>query len=58
MVGETLCNVHEEVKINGISISLKKKLFCILKIWVDNCKYNDISIFNNLNNILSYNFIF
>lgn len=43
------CSINEDYykHITGISISPKKH-FCIIKIWVDNKDYNDISVFNLL----------
>jgi hypothetical protein len=44
LVGETLCVKREHNNlINGISISPKRK-FCIIKIWLKNCLYQDPNI--------------
>ena len=56
-VGNTLSNKNI---VNGLSISYKKK-FYIIKIWIKNKKYKNITNLNinsyNLNNILYNNFI-
>lgn len=58
LVGETLIEDKSiNLKINGITISPKKN-FCIIKIWVDNCNYQDASILNNKLNIKSDTCIF
>ena len=41
LVGETISNDHKFVsQVSGITIS-PKKMFCIIKIWMGNCTYQD-----------------
>ena len=48
LVGETLSCDKEFIKnINGITISPKKN-FCILKIWLSNCNYQDPTLIINI----------
>ena len=48
LVGETLVeDPNIDLAINGITISPKKN-FCIIKIWVNNCQYQNPSILNNV----------
>jgi hypothetical protein len=44
-------------KINGITLSPKKK-FCILKIWMTDCSYDDPEIFINIANMNSEGCLF
>ena len=47
LVGETLIVKEKlDISINGITISPKKN-FCIIKIWVNNCHYQNSSILNS-----------
>jgi len=58
LIGETLLNDNNiELNITGISVSPKKN-FCIIKIWVDNCNYDNINIINKKLNIKDENCIF
>lgn len=51
MCGETLCvDPKYSCHINGITISPKKN-FCIVKIWMDSCKYQDPNIIINIPNL-------
>lgn len=54
LVSENLLNENEEI-INGVSIS-PKKFFCILKIWINDKKYNNLK-FNN-ENIINLDYIY
>ena len=48
LVGETLSGDNDFIKhINGITISPKKS-FCILKIWLSNCNYQDPTLIINI----------
>jgi hypothetical protein len=48
LVGETLTNNNKLMEtINGISISPKKN-FCIIKIWLSTCKFQDSSEIENI----------
>ena len=48
LVGESLSsNAKLQQYINGITISPKKN-FCIIKIWLNNCEYQDASQINNI----------
>jgi translation initiation factor 4E len=48
LVGETLCIDNENIKlVNGITISPKRK-FCIIKIWMKNCLFQDPNILINI----------
>jgi hypothetical protein len=51
LCGETLFKSVEISKsVNGITISPKKN-FCIIKIWLDNCLYQDPSMIINIPNL-------
>ena len=57
-VGETLTqdrNVRQNIM--GITISPKKN-FCIIKIWLSDCKYQNPSVINELHGISSYGCLF
>jgi hypothetical protein len=57
-VGETLTqdrNVRQNI--TGITISPKKN-FCIIKIWLSDCKYQNPSVINELHGISSYGCLF
>ena len=47
LLGETLTNPEIGDYINGISVSPKKN-FCIIKIWLSNCKYNNPDIIKDI----------
>ena len=58
LVGETLSLCDEMSKhINGITISPKKS-FCIVKIWMDGCKYQDTSKINIESGLMPHGCIF
>ena len=47
LIGETIINnLNYDISITGLTISPKKN-FCIIKIWVNNCKYQNIDILNS-----------
>ena len=51
VVGETLSNKVISKCINGITISPKKN-FCVIKIWMSNCKCQDPSYINKIDNVI------
>ena len=58
LVGETLGMTQTmATHINGITISPKKS-FCIIKIWMDSCKYQDTDLINSKNGLLPHGCIF
>ena len=58
LVGETL-SIDEIMSphINGITISPKKS-FCIIKIWVDSCEYQNTDQINSKNGLVPHGCIF
>ena len=58
LCGETLCvdNKHNEL-ITGITISPKKN-FCIIKIWLENCKIQDPNIIVKVPNLVKQGCLF
>ena len=58
LVGETLSNNKKlQKKINGITISPKKN-FCIIKIWLSDCEFQNASEINNNSGIDSQGCLF
>lgn len=57
MIGETLFKGDKNSKVNGITISPKKN-FCIIKIWVSNCIYQDKTSLINFESLNTHNCIF
>ena len=58
LIGETLSNNKKIQKsINGITISPKKN-FCIIKIWLENCDYQDASQISSQSGIESQGCLF
>ena len=54
-VGESICeNVKESLHVNGISISPKKN-FCIIKIWNNNSKKEDVKLLSSKLDFLDMN---
>ena len=58
LVGETL-SIGETMSphINGITISPKKS-FCIIKIWIDSCEYQNTDQINSKNGLIPHGCIF
>jgi hypothetical protein len=58
LCGETLCvnRIHNSF-INGITISPKKN-FCIIKIWMENCKFQDPNIIDVVPNLIKNGCLF
>ena len=50
LLGENFLSIEDKKIINGISLSPKKN-FCILKIWLNNKKYNSLDIFKKIDEI-------
>ena len=50
LMGESLSNQEVSPLINGITISPKKN-FCIIKIWLSTCKYNNPDIITNIESL-------
>ena len=58
LVGETLSiGEHMSPHINGITISPKKS-FCIIKIWIDSCEYQNTDLINSKNGLIPHGCIF
>ena len=57
LIGNSLLKPSIEDTISGITISPKRN-FCIIKIWLKNCKYNNSSIINDIDHLTSQNCIF
>jgi hypothetical protein len=58
LVGESLSkNKKLQLQINGITISPKKN-FCIIKIWLANCDYQDASLINCQNGMDAHGCLF
>ena len=58
LCGETLCaNRMHNSFINGITISPKKN-FCIIKIWMENCKFQDPNIIDVVPNLIKNGCLF
>tara|TARA_Y100001980_G_C14538870_1_gene316171 strand:+ start:711 stop:1223 length:513 start_codon:yes stop_codon:yes gene_type:complete len=57
LLGETLTEDKLSHHINGITISPKKN-FCIVKIWLNTCEYDDASIIKNISELPKHNVIF
>lgn len=58
MVGETLsANSRLMNSITGITISPKKN-FCIIKIWLSGCEFQDASLINNICGLTSHGCLF
>lgn len=58
VVGETISNTHALLPhVNGITISPKKN-FCIIKIWLANCEYQNAAIIRELKGITSHGCLF
>lgn len=50
LMGESLATSEVSKKINGITISPKKN-FCIIKIWLSTCKYNNPDIITQIEHL-------
>jgi len=58
LVGESMSDNQEILNyINGITISPKKN-FCIIKVWLSNCKFQDASIIRELYSITPHGCLF
>lgn len=58
LVGGTLSNQNNFVKnINGITISPKKN-FCIIKIWMNNCEFQNPALIINIKNLTNEGCLF
>lgn len=58
LVGETLTDTNNlRPCINGITISPKKN-FCIIKIWLSTCKYQNASVIKDIKGITSHGCLF
>lgn len=57
LLGETLTSVDLSKHINGITISPKKN-FCIIKIWLDNCNYNNPEIITEIDGLSRHGCLF
>ena len=58
LVGETITNEVNLMKdINGITISPKKN-FCIIKVWIQNCKWKNPKLMKDFDGITSHGCIF
>ena len=58
LVGESLTQDKNLLScINGITISPKKN-FCIIKIWISNCKYQSASVIKEVGGIVSHGSLF
>ena len=47
LMGESLASLEVSKDINGITISPKKN-FCIIKIWLSNCNYNNPDVISSI----------
>ena len=57
-MGESIfVNEKDNLKINGITISPKKN-FCIIKIWLNTCEYQDLKGLNESLDLQNETFIF
>jgi hypothetical protein len=57
LLGETLTSPELSKYINGITISPKKN-FCIIKIWLENCNYNNPDIITEIDGITKHGCLF
>ncbi len=58
LVGENIFTSEKNnLKINGITISPKKN-FCIIKIWLNTCEYQDVKGLNEILDLQNETFIF
>ena len=58
LVGETMSdNVKMLPHINGITISPKKN-FCIMKVWVANCLFQDANVIRDVEGVSSHGWLF
>jgi hypothetical protein len=58
LVGENIFTSEKNnLKINGITISPKKN-FCIIKIWLNTCEYQDLKGLNEILDLQNETFIF
>ena len=57
LLGETLTTPELSKHINGITISPKKN-FCIIKIWFDNCNYNNPDIITEIDGLSKHGCLF
>lgn len=58
LIGETLAvDVNKSQLINGITISPKKN-FCIIKVWLSSCNYQNPNIINEVKDITAYGCLF
>ncbi len=57
LIGNSLLKPGTENTISGITISPKRN-FCIIKIWLQNCKHRDSSIITNIEHMTSQQCIF
>jgi len=58
LVGEMLTKNKDMGKyINGITISPKKS-FCIIKVWIENCKYQDTNKINTKSGLMPHGCLF
>lgn len=57
LLGETLCESSIAEHVNGITISPKKN-FCIIKIWMTNCDYQNPDIIRELEGIIKHGCLF
>ena len=57
LLGETLCKPNISKYINGITISPKKN-FCIIKIWLANCDYQNPDIITEIDELSRHGCLF
>jgi hypothetical protein len=58
LIGETLAvDVNKSQLINGITISPKKN-FCIIKVWLSSCNYQNPNVINEVKDITAYGCLF
>jgi translation initiation factor 4E len=57
LLGETLTTPELSKHINGITISPKKN-FCIIKIWFENCNYNNPDIITEIDGLSKHGCLF
>ena len=57
LLGETLTKPELSKIINGITISPKKN-FCIIKIWLSKCEYNNPDIINEIDGLVRHGCLF
>ena len=57
LLGETLTTPELSKHINGITISPKKN-FCIIKIWLENCDYNNPNIITDIDGLSRHGCLF